>query len=155
VPRGLSDEQRQAFIDRALRDVGMTARGDRNVSSSPVPNPRPQAPGQQVATLGSQNGVTVTLRPAMSVEHNIDRPGSDYRSFELAANAGAEICQQTCESEATVCRAYTYVRAGVQGANPRCSLKSAVPAGVARDCCVSGVAIFPDPQALERAIFGR
>ena len=74
--------------------------------------------------------------PASNLEWNVDRPGGDYRSFDLpAANPGE--CQAACMNEAP-CVAFTYVNPGVQGPNARCLLKSAVPAPVAQTCCVSG-----------------
>ena len=74
--------------------------------------------------------------PASNLEWNVDRPGGDYRSFDLpAANPGE--CQAACMNEAP-CMAFTYVNPGAQGPNARCLLKSAVPAPVAQTCCVSG-----------------
>lgn len=67
----------------------------------------------------------------------IDRPGADYRDFELATEEPA-LCEQACRAEAD-CHAFTYVRPGVQGDAPRCWLKNAVPAPVESDCCASGV----------------
>lgn len=67
----------------------------------------------------------------------IDRPGADYRSFELATEEPA-LCEQAC-SEDDDCRAFTYVRPGVQGDAPRCWLKDAVPEPVESECCASGV----------------
>lgn len=71
------------------------------------------------------------------LEINVDRPGSDYRSFELPG-AQPELCQQACIAEEQ-CQAFTYVKPGVQGTAAYCWLKSAVPSSVASDCCVSGV----------------
>jgi hypothetical protein len=73
----------------------------------------------------------------ISTETGVDRPGSDYSAFDLPqADAGA--CRTACANDGA-CRAYTYVRPGVQGANARCYLKNAVPRPVPRDCCTSGV----------------
>jgi hypothetical protein len=69
-------------------------------------------------------------------EINIDRPGLDYRTFEI--QGGPRACQNACFNSGR-CAAWTYVRAGYQGPAPRCWLKSAVPAGVPSACCVSGV----------------
>jgi 1-phosphatidylinositol phosphodiesterase len=74
--------------------------------------------------------------PASSLEWNVDRPGSDYRSFDLPAPS-PETCQSTCMNEPQ-CVAFTYVNPGVQGPNARCWLKSAVPQPVPQTCCVSG-----------------
>lgn len=67
----------------------------------------------------------------------VDRPGADYRDFELEAEQPA-LCQQACAMDAE-CRAFTYVRPGVQGSAPRCWLKNEVPEPVESDCCASGL----------------
>lgn len=69
----------------------------------------------------------------------IDRPGSDYKDFDLAS-ADAFLCLEACVAEAE-CRAWTYVRPGVQGDKPRCWLKNEVPAQNPDPCCISGVRI--------------
>jgi hypothetical protein len=75
--------------------------------------------------------------PNLTVEADIDRPGSDYQNFDLT-EPRYELCRDACAGERN-CRAYTYVKPGVQGPNSRCWLKSSAPAPAARDCCVSGV----------------
>jgi hypothetical protein len=71
---------------------------------------------------------------------SIDRPGGDYRNFDIqgAGDAGAEACRAVCNRE-NRCRAWTFVKAGIQGASARCWLKSTVPSGRANPCCTSGV----------------
>lgn len=58
-------------------------------------------------------------------EYDIDRPGSDYLNFELST-ADPAICSAQCAADAP-CRAWTYVKPGVQGTLARCWLKNAVP----------------------------
>ena len=74
---------------------------------------------------------------AGSFEQNRDRPGMDYKNFNLPA-AQPVLCQQACEAEAQ-CRAWTYVKPGVQGPTARCWLKNGVPPAKVTNCCVSGV----------------
>ena len=62
---------------------------------------------------------------AQGWEVDIDRPGSDYRSFDLPA-ADPSGCAAQCAQESQ-CRAWTYVKPGVQGPNARCWLKDRVP----------------------------
>ena len=72
------------------------------------------------------------------IEPNTDRMGSDYNAFDLYA-ADPAMCQQACENDSR-CRAWTYVHPNtIQGPNPRCWLKNAVPAPKQSSCCVSGV----------------
>jgi hypothetical protein len=65
----------------------------------------------------------------------IDRPGRDYRNFPVSSS---DECQTACNAEGK-CRAWTYVKPGVQGASARCWLKHSVPGPVRNTCCTSGV----------------
>jgi len=76
-----------------------------------------------------------------SLEVNVDRPGSDYRSFDLGSTRPEE-CRDTCMVEPQ-CVAFTYVNPGVQGPSARCWLKSSVPPPSASNCCISGVKNAP------------
>lgn len=89
--------------------------------------------------------ITVALSqssPALSedtVETGVNRPGGDYKDFEMEPSiAGFAPCQSKCQSEPD-CRAWTFVRAGVQGPNAHCWLKNTVPAAVNSECCTSGL----------------
>lgn len=74
------------------------------------------------------------LRPGM--EQNTDRPGGDFRQFALSS-PNPEACQNACNSDRR-CRAWTYVRPGVQGSQAVCWLKQVIPNPVPNTCCVSG-----------------
>jgi hypothetical protein len=73
----------------------------------------------------------------VSAENNVDRHGQDYRNFDLP-RPSPDLCSDACAHDPN-CKAYTYVKAGVQGPNARCWLKSGVPPGTPSTCCVSGV----------------
>lgn len=73
---------------------------------------------------------------AAAQEWNTDRPGNDIRNFDLGA-PDYNLCRQACDGNGT-CRAWTYVKPGIQGPQARCYLKSPAPARVANDCCISG-----------------
>lgn len=75
---------------------------------------------------------------AAGMENDTDRGGSDYRSFFLDRNEPA-LCQDACLKEGDRCRAWTYVRPGVQAEKPVCYLKDRAPATSANTCCISGV----------------
>lgn len=78
------------------------------------------------------------IRPATGeMEYNVDRPGLDYRSFELS-EADPKICQSSCSADPQ-CKAWTYVKPGIQGNLARCWLKDKVPKPIAGDCCISGI----------------
>jgi 1-phosphatidylinositol phosphodiesterase len=86
-----------------------------------------------------------------ALEVNVDRPGSDYRSFDLATPRPEE-CRDTCLVEPQ-CVAFTYVNPGVQGPTARCWLKNSAPPVTPNPCCISGVknppasAMEPPPAA--------
>lgn len=126
---------------RYLRDHqvafgGMTSRGHRVTPMHPI------------LRLLAMALVLCALAPVASaqpVEPNIDRRGGDYASVTLPASSTASQCQALCAADPTRCKAWTYVRAGLQAANPRCWLKSTVPAPIASTCCTSGVMVVATP----------
>ena len=63
-----------------------------------------------------------------------DLPGSDYRNFNASLPL---ICRNSCGSDIT-CRAWTWVKPGIQGPQGRCWLKNSLPALVRNPCCDSG-----------------
>lgn len=82
--------------------------------------------------------IGLMLTPAWAAqEWGVDRPGGDYKNFNLSADQPS-LCENQCTSEAQ-CKAWTFVRPGVQGASARCWLKNTVPAAKNNTCCVSGV----------------
>ncbi len=68
-------------------------------------------------------------------EPNTDRPGLDYKNFTVTA---ASLCQDTCKKDSN-CKAWTYVKPGIQGPQARCWLKNAVPSAITSSTCISGV----------------
>lgn len=73
----------------------------------------------------------------LSMESDTDRAGMDYNGSNLSA-ADPNLCKQLCGNDSR-CKAYTYVKPGVQGPTARCYLKSPVPNPARNTCCVSGV----------------
>ena len=80
---------------------------------------------------------TVTC-PGAEFEPNTDRPGSDIRSIDLPEGARPNACRVACIREDR-CRAWTYVRPGVQGPSAKCWLKDRVPRARHNTNCTSGV----------------
>lgn len=78
-----------------------------------------------------------TTPPTLTIEQGVDRPGEDYKDFDLD-DARPEACRDACEKDAA-CKAFTFVKAGVQGDKARCWLKQAVPGALPNDCCASGI----------------
>lgn len=89
-----------------------------------------------VNKLGNGNVEQSSTRGG-ELENDTDRPGADYRSLDLP-QARPEICQAECGSDPK-CKAFVYVKPGVQGPGARCWLKSAAPPAARNSCCISGV----------------
>ena len=79
-----------------------------------------------VATLG--------MASADTYEPNMNRPGGDYKNFAVTS---ANDCQTSCVHDAQ-CKAWTWVRKGIQGPAARCWLKASQPEPVSDQNCVSG-----------------
>jgi len=93
---------------------------------------------QGPVTPGASGG---TMGP---MEYNMDRMGSDYNNFDLS-EANPQVCQNYCQND-PACVAWTYVKPGFQGPNPRCWLKNAVPQLTPNPFCVSGVKLMATPS---------
>jgi hypothetical protein len=88
------------------------------------------------------NGLNITHASAGSIskyamEKNTNRYGEDYKDFDLPSPDPA-LCAAACMGEAR-CKAWTYVKPGVQGDSARCWLKDKVPPPTPDENCVSGV----------------
>ena len=88
-----------------------------------------------VSTMGVRL-VGATTAAAAGMEVDTDRNGSDYANFDLPA-ANPQLCQDRCRGDAN-CRAWTYVKPGVQGPSARCYLKNPAPPTTPNACCISG-----------------
>jgi len=75
--------------------------------------------------------------PQYTMEYNTNRPGEDYQDLDLS-EPEPELCASACLNEAG-CRAWTYVKPGVQGETAKCWLKERVPPTVPDENCVSGL----------------
>lgn len=101
---------------------------------SPIP---PTAPPAEPGFGPPVSGVT-------NVD-GVDRLGNDYRRIFPATTARA--CAEACAGDQPRCRAYTFVKAGYQEAQPVCYLKAPAPSESPDPCCVSGVSQSPEPPA--------
>jgi len=88
-------------------------------------------------------GTSHAARTYVTSEKGVDRPGQDYKSFWLK-KPSPELCRQACADDEK-CKAYTYVKPGVQGRQARCWLKGRVPSVKRNYCCVSGVKTAKSP----------
>jgi hypothetical protein len=100
--------------------------------------PVPVIPGRLPSASPQTNvipGLGVAAHPRY--QNGVDLPGGDIENFDLA-RSDVRLCDVACARKPE-CRAFTFVRPGVQGASAHCWLKNTVPAPQASDCCVSGV----------------
>ena len=153
-----SDEKVPVFFQYPVNDAGAPPdqkKGDGIFSATGKPGRNPQALDEtklRVAAMDKSLTVVVADAPltggslkalssgksaAEILETNINRPGSDFRNFNLSdANPG--LCQQACMEDER-CVAFTYVKPNVQSASARCWLKDKIPDPVPDNCCISGL----------------
>lgn len=105
------------------------------------PNPRcwlkhtvPQPIEDSCCVSGVKEGAAGGGFPA---ELDVDRLGSDYKDFDLDKPSPKK-CWKECKKDPK-CKAYTYVRPGIQGDKARCWFKDSVPSPKSDPCCISGV----------------
>ncbi len=97
------------------------------------------------------------LRVGQAMDLDTDRPGMDYKSYDLSS-PDPNLCERACKEDQN-CKAWTYVKPGVQGPKARCWLKSGVPQAVKNTSCISGItpqvpptsAAKPTQQKIESA----
>ena len=82
-------------------------------------------------------GAGVVEPRSATLETSIDRPGGDYKSFEVKAE-GEENCQAACVAD-NKCRAWTYARPGYVGREAHCFLKKEIKPPRRRAGFISGV----------------
>lgn len=90
------------------------------------------------AHAATADSIIESARPGPYTELDTNRPGNDYKNFDLSPTTNANICEVSCNNDAK-CIAWTFVRPGIQGANARCWLKTSVPRAYPNKCCVSGL----------------
>jgi hypothetical protein len=112
---------------------------------APAANPG-QKPPPNAAQGAPQQGA---LLAAIPLEQNTNRPGRDYRHFELD-EARPRRCLRACAEEPQ-CRAFTYVKPGVQGPSAQCWLKNAQPRAILQPGTISGI----KTEAVEAAAKGK
>jgi hypothetical protein len=73
-----------------------------------------------------------------AVENSIDRPGGEYKGFEIKGGEGDEACRAACTAD-NKCRAWTYARPGYVGKEAHCFLKKEIKPPRHRAGYMSGV----------------
>ena len=123
------------FLPSQMRDL-LVSTGTPQQDTPAVIAARPI--GVQPDLRGAFQRSVLPFSPSTGTLVGLNLPGSDYRSFDTANDGGAA-CSATCAGE-TSCRAWTWVKPGVQGPAAKCWLKNAAPAAVEDLNTNSGVA---------------
>ena len=89
---------------------------------------------REVSNEVDKQSTAETTRALTPMQMDTDLLGGDYKGFDAST---VETCEAECKRD-DKCRAWTFVRAGVQGPQPRCYLKDVIPAASSNTCCVSG-----------------
>jgi len=106
-------------------------------------NPTPAAVVDNCCISGAKVGPPPPPLPP-GAQYGTDRTGNDYDSFALSAPDPND-CYDACQNDPN-CKAWSYVRPGVQGPKARCYLKNPAPPAVGNPCCISGAkAVLPPP----------
>lgn len=93
--------------------------------------------GMTLANLQSAGLSTITKSlPKLTFELNTDRLGSDYRQIHQIHSAND--CKDLCAQDGN-CKAYTWVKPGVQAPHGVCYLKNPAPPQTPNNCCISGI----------------
>jgi hypothetical protein len=90
-------------------------------------------------TINSRRGIPMCKDKLddKNMQAGVDLPGSDFKSFFLDQPLPA-LCRNACQNNQR-CKAWTFVKPGIQGNKAKCWLKHNVPKPVKDGCCVSGV----------------
>src|SRR6266566_109117 len=89
--------------------------------------------------LGGALLLLLALAAPAGAQVGFDRPGGDYRNFEIPTDPVGRACGAACQADAR-CRAWTYSRPGYYGGHAaRCFLKDRVTLPRHEPCCISGV----------------
>jgi len=80
---------------------------------------------------------TVFGQAQFSIEFDTDRMYGDYKDFDLA-EANYLVCQNACANDPN-CKAFTYVKPGVQATSARCWLKNSIPGSYSNTNCITGI----------------
>lgn len=125
--------------DHPVNQVFFSFRGDYDTNYCFRVRARRNSDNMVSAQWSANTCVKSASRPTPQVppggEANIDRPGGDIGSYPEELPIA---CQKNCVNNPG-CKAWTFVRPGVQGPGGKCYYKNIVPKAVSSNCCISGV----------------
>jgi hypothetical protein len=137
----LPDSTRIEYCRMSCKGTFSVTSAGPSVSVNPpvtTSGPVAKTPGSVVPAVAGKPKINVNAgAPQYAMEQGVNRNGSDYKDLDLAS-AEPALCAQACAGE-TKCKAWTYVKPGVQGDKAKCWLKDTVPQPSPDENCVSGV----------------
>jgi len=107
---------------------------ERNGEAAGEPHRAPPAGPKEAIVAGP---ITAPSAGSLAFEHDTNRPGHDYHNFKLG-EARPELCRDACAKDPR-CKAFTYVKPGVQGQQAHCWLKDLAERPQPGACCISGI----------------
>jgi hypothetical protein len=120
----------QTFEKDAKKNDDMTPKTGKTISGS-----------RTMQSKTTQKDTMVSAEPRFDlfekIQGDTDLPGNNYRNFDLK-QPDPDLCLEACQKDSR-CKAFTFVKPGVQGQKARCWLKDAVPPAKPSSCCISGV----------------
>jgi hypothetical protein len=135
----LPDADRIEYCRMGCNGIFITSHGEAS-----APSPSAIAPSPSSAKLPDSAPVAANLQSntpiessRFTMEQNTNLFGEDYKDIDLDTPDPA-LCAEACMGEVR-CKAWTYVKPGVQGDNAKCWLKDKVPHRSPDGNCVSGV----------------
>jgi hypothetical protein len=149
----LPDPQRIEYCRMGCKGSFIITQGKPSEPQTGVVSPTPTPVHKPV--VGAAGSVSIIPKPAAkpaisksstakpssstqySMEQNTNRFGEDYKDINLTTPDPA-LCAQECMNDAK-CKAWTYVKPGVQADNSVCWLKDKVPPATPDSNCVSGI----------------
>jgi hypothetical protein len=96
--------------------------------------PKVDVPATSTPHVGTVSGPVTKKRAFTPPQVDTDLRGADYEGFDTSS---PEVCEAECNKD-TRCKAWTYVKPGIQGPQAKCYLKSLIPALTLNTCCISG-----------------
>lgn len=128
----MSDAHRIEFCRAGCKGTFSTTQ---EKSSTPTPA-AVTAPVSTTSKTGAGVATNAAATTQYAMEQNTNRYGEDYKDLRLNS-ANPALCAQACAKESK-CKAWTYVKPGVQADSAWCWLKDKVPPPTPDENCVSG-----------------
>lgn len=143
----LSQIQRANYAQEVYSSLYLHCERERNAARSAAP-PQARAVTAPVAQPSNSTVYVGGAQPANAAgtptarapfQFDMDRPGNDLPNGRRIGLADPAACDFECRNSTKQCKAWVFVKPGVQGTESVCYLKSVVTPPVPNNCCATGV----------------